>query len=204
MPAINGSLWTLKLEVAYYFFVGICIFFFRKKSYKLLIIFTMLSFLLESALYFVPIQYQSLADALKNQIFFKFYYFGLGVIIYQFEKKIPTKYFILGMTIGAIGYHFLDVTFVFLPMFVASFVFLVAFRAPVINLSKIGDLSYGAYIFHFPIIQLFVYNKWFSGNKYLDFIAVIILVVLLSKLSWEYVEHKSILMGRNIIIEKYN
>lgn len=200
--AVNGALWTLKLEVAYYLFVGIAIFFFKPYAYRLIIIFSITSFVFETALLFVPSSLESLANLLHNQIPFQFYYFGLGVIIHNHEKSISTINMLLIFMVGLIGSVVLDVDFLFSPALIASFVFLVAFRTPVINLSKFGDLSYGLYIFHFPLIQLFVYNGWLTGSFYTDFIIVISILLILSRLSWIYIESKSIRFGKRILADK--
>ncbi len=200
--AVNGALWTLKLEVAYYLFVGAAVFFFKQYAYKLIVCFSILSFVFETGLYFVPSHLESFAIFWENQIPFKFYYFGLGVIIYNYEKSISTVNLLLVFVVGLIGWFVFNVDFLFLPLFVVSFVFLIAFRAPVINFSKFGDMSYGLYIFHFPLIQLFVYNDWLTGSFYTDFIIVISILLILSQLSWIFIESKSIGFGKMILSRK--
>ena len=199
--AVNGALWTLKLEVSYYIFIGIAVFFIKKHAYKLVVIFTIISLLIETCLLFIPYLNESYALLLSNQIPFKFYYFGLGVIINNYYKSISTLNLLLAFCLGLVGWFGFNIEFFFLPLFVVSFVFLIAFRAPVINMSKIGDLSYGLYIFHFPLIQLFVYNDWLSGRFYIDFIIIFSILLILSRFSWLYIERKSISYGRRLLTQ---
>ena len=198
MCAINGSLWTLKLEVAYYFFVGVVFFTLRNYAFKILVMVTILSFSLESVLFFLPNNYIHFAELFQNQIPFKFYYFGLGVIFNRFHEKLSNKILSIILLIGFIGWYLFDIKFIFLPLFVLSLVYLVAFRLPIFSFSKYGDMSYGMYIFHFPIIQFFISENWFTGLFYLDFFLILVFVLLASKLSWELIEKNSIKWARSI------
>jgi peptidoglycan/LPS O-acetylase OafA/YrhL len=148
-------------------------------------------------LLFVPPFLEPLGILLHNQIFFKFYYFGLGVIMYQYEKYISTFNLLVALIIGFTGWFVFNIQLFFLPLFVVSFVFLIAFRIPKIDMSRFGDLSYGLYIFHFPLIQLFVYNDWLIGLFYIDFIIVITVLLILSRFSWLYIENKAIIYGKS-------
>ena len=197
--AVNGSLWTLKLEVAYYIFVGVTVFLFKKHSFNLVLLFTIMSFIIETVLFFLPPSLSAYTDLLYNQIPSKFYYFGLGVIVYKYNELISTSKFLLALSFGFFGLFILNFEFFFLPVFVVSFVFLIAFRTPLIDFSKLGDVSYGLYIYHFPLIQLFVYNSWLTDNFYLDFIILISLLLILSRFSWLYIERVSIRLGNNLI-----
>jgi peptidoglycan/LPS O-acetylase OafA/YrhL len=195
--AVNGALWTLKLEVAYYFFIGVAVFSFKKYAYRLVVIFSLVSFIFETMLLFVPPFAEPFRILLHNQIFFKFYYFGLGVIMYHYEKYISTFNLLIALVVGFIGWFLFNIELFFLPIFVVSFVFLIAFKVPKIDMSKFGDLSYGLYIFHFPLIQLFVYNNWLTGMFYIDFILVISILLILSRFSWLYIENKAMIYGKS-------
>lgn len=196
--AVNGSLWTLKLEVAYYIFVGVVVFTLRAFAFKILVVVTIISFFLDLSLSLLPENYSNLVLLIHNQIPFKFYYFGSGVILYRFHEKIPNNIMCFTLLVGFIGWFIFDIKFIFLPLFVLSLVFFVAFRLPVVNFSKYGDLSYGMYIFHFPIIQFFSSENLFFGVFFLDFFLILILVLVMSKLSWELIEKKSIKFARSL------
>jgi peptidoglycan/LPS O-acetylase OafA/YrhL len=56
------------------------------------------------------------------------------------------------------------------------------------NFGKYGDMSYGVYIYHCTVMQIFVTLGLF-GNSPMIILGVIILIVLaLSLLSWHYIE----------------
>jgi peptidoglycan/LPS O-acetylase OafA/YrhL len=195
--AVNGSLWTLKLEVSYYVFVGVSVFVFRPYAYRLVVVFSVISFILESFLYLTPTSTYS--ELLHNQIPFKFYYFGLGVIMFKYMRFITTRHFVLAFSVGFFGWFIFNIDFLFLPLFVVSFVFLVAFKIPIFNFSTFGNISYGLYIYHFPLIQLFVYNDWLTGDFYTDFGMISFLLFSLSHFSWVFIERKSIRFGNKMI-----
>jgi peptidoglycan/LPS O-acetylase OafA/YrhL len=57
------------------------------------------------------------------------------------------------------------------------------------NFGKYGDFTYGIYIYHFPIIQLFVYLGFFRDyNFYFLGTATVLLIIILAVLSWNLLE----------------
>jgi peptidoglycan/LPS O-acetylase OafA/YrhL len=56
------------------------------------------------------------------------------------------------------------------------------------NWGKYGDFSYGAYIWHFPVIQSLVQLKFNELNSLLFLGIVIAIVAVLSIASWHFIE----------------
>jgi len=56
------------------------------------------------------------------------------------------------------------------------------------NFVKFGDLSYGIYIVHFPIIQILISYQLFEYSPVVGLIAAISFVLLLSVISWHFLE----------------
>ncbi|BDM65161.1 hypothetical protein NFHSH190041_26130 [Shewanella sp. NFH-SH190041] len=78
------------------------------------------------------------------------------------------------------------------PFVVMSIVYTTAFILPKIKVNKnLGDISYGIYIWHFPIIQFYIYKGWF-GTYYYGFIMTLLTVFVFSFLSWHLIESKLI------------
>jgi peptidoglycan/LPS O-acetylase OafA/YrhL len=186
--AVNGSLWTLKLEVGFYIFVGLCVFAFKKRAISILVVFTLVSILL--SLIFTYVMSDLIPKVYLHQLPFMFFYFGLGALLFPFYRDASLNVNNFIFIVASILYY---VSELFYPVFVISFVYFIAYGLPFkIELSKIGDLSYGAYIFHFPIIQLFIALNIFTGDKHLDVAVVFIIVYVFSYFSWHIVEKPSI------------
>jgi flagellin-like protein len=56
------------------------------------------------------------------------------------------------------------------------------------NFGKYGDLSYGIYIFHFPVIQLLVTIGWYRQSPLTALLLTIAIVLALAFASWHLVE----------------
>jgi peptidoglycan/LPS O-acetylase OafA/YrhL len=182
--------------VAYYFFIGLTVHIFRQHAFKVVVTCSVISLFLETALLSSIFLVEFDLHRLSDQIPFKFYYFGLGVIIYNYHRSISTLNLLTGASVCFCGFYVFNMDFLFLPLFIVSFVFLVAFKLPVIDFSKFGDLSYGLYIFHFPLIQLFVDNDWLTGSVYIDFFIAISILLMLSRFSWLFIERIAISYGK--------
>lgn len=59
-----------------------------------------------------------------------------------------------------------------------------------IKLNFIGDLSYGIYLYHFPIIQLLQHLKLFDYNAYMGLLITSLATFSLAYLSWHLLENR--------------
>lgn len=55
-------------------------------------------------------------------------------------------------------------------------------------LRKYDNISYGMYLYHFPIIQVIIYYKIPQYNIYLAFFIAFMLTIVISALSWRFIE----------------
>jgi peptidoglycan/LPS O-acetylase OafA/YrhL len=58
------------------------------------------------------------------------------------------------------------------------------------NFRKIGDMSYGIYIYSFPIEQTFMY--YFKFNIYELMISSLVVSIIFGYLSWHFIEKKAL------------
>lgn len=187
--AQNASLWTIKIEVLYYLFVLIVFYFFNKSSFYIYVTLSVFSFLLH--LIVVYFNMYSLSVSVVNQIPFLLFYFFLGSILNDIFKGLkPWLNLIIFITFSLLYY----MNEFFYPFFVVSFVFFIAYAIPIhLNVNKLGDVSYGVYIYHFPIIHFLValglYND-FPNDISVILTAIIVMVV--SFLSWHMIENPSL------------
>ncbi|MDH2357121.1 acyltransferase [Bradyrhizobium sp. SSUT112] len=191
MPAVNGSLWTIKVEVAFYLAVPLLAAVMRWGGHLRVLILTYVL----SYLYFVVLKslalktghsfYEELAKQLPGQM----RYFALGALIHYYDAQIRRYLGFLGpMALLVVCVVDVEDLLFLKPILLACIVFAVAFGPFLINVGRFGDLSYGAYLFHFPIVQLLISFGSFETSPELAIGAVIGLVTLLAYLSWHLLE----------------
>ncbi|QYJ72801.1 acyltransferase [Shewanella sp. FJAT-51649] len=196
IPIVNGSLWTLKIEVLFYLFLPVLYYFIKGKSNRWISVFFIFlyvaSFAYTELLIFLSDKFdkQSLI-VLSHQLPGQLAYFVSGIAAYKFIDKVRKYYcalFILTLICFGLNVSFLEPL---AQMTVICFLFI--FTKKLFDYSRIGDISYGVYIFHFPIIQLFVYfNLNDYIGPYLFVVAVYFTVYFISYLSWWFVEKPSL------------
>lgn len=156
-PFINGSLWTLKVEVMFYAFVPVLVWSVRRWGpVKAMGAMYLGSVLFEAAMLHMAPTWP-LAKHLSVQMPAQLSYFAAGALIYYriewFGRHIKPLVlasavaFPLGWMTGA--------TFV-MPAALAVLVMAAGLYCYLGDFGKHGDFSYGIYLVHFPIIQLLV------------------------------------------------
>lgn len=165
--AVNGSLWTMKVEWMLYLLVIPVIWITRKYKIKFWKLF--IGILIFSVVY--KYTFISLADTtgrniyriLAKQMGGQLAFFYSGVFLYTYFDRIkPYKYHmaIISFIIIAIGMTWFfesDIfSFVLFPMSLASFVISIAYIGTWGRWAELFEnCSYEIYLFHFPIIQTF-------------------------------------------------
>ncbi len=181
LPYINGSLWTLKVEVAYFLFVPI-IFFARKHvgkwpvNFGLIVISLLYAFLVES-------------DVWIKQLPGQLHWFAFGLMAFDLRHKIiqmnSMLYFALLVLLCALQYWFSALYFVI----AVALVFGIGLKLPFYKISDwLGNVSYSFYLIHFPIIQVGAALGLILNNKGLSFIACFGVILALSYLIYRWVE----------------
>jgi peptidoglycan/LPS O-acetylase OafA/YrhL len=191
-PGVNGSLWTIKVEVAFYIAVP-AIAFLMRRSRSRLAAFVVLY--LSSYLYYLFFRslaettghgiYEELARQLPGQL----RYFLLGAAAYYYDGTVRKYLGLAGIIALIVSCFFVTENLWFWkPILLACMVFAVAFGPLLPNVGRIGDLSYAAYLFHYPIIQLAVGAGMFDTSPKLTIIAIFIVVTILAYISWHLLE----------------
>lgn len=196
LKAVNGALWTLKIEVLFYLTVPLMVWLMRRFGYLLVLL----------ALYVLSVAYFEVVGAVAQKT---------GSAMYlELQRQLPGQlaYFVA----GALGYYYLHVqtrrrwqstalavlaalAFVLQtwlpwplvgPIALATLVVYAACVMPCLgNFGKHGDFSYGIYILHFPVLQTLVAVGAFQA---LGAVAALVLaaglMLLLAMLMWRYVE----------------
>ena len=87
------------------------------------------------------------------------------------------------------------------PLALGIVVFAVGFGPYAGNVSRYGDVSYGLYIYHSPIIQLLVFLGVFAFNPSLGLLMAMIFAVTLAWLSWTLVEKRFLKRSSHFVVE---
>lgn len=140
--------------------------------------------------------YAEIARQLPGQLC----YFLAGALIFYyleaFERHI--KIFVF----ASVAVLMVDVWFL-LPLFEpVALAVLVGFFGLFLymgNFGKYGDFSYGVYILHFPIIQLFIYFGWFGDFPLLYLLSVVVVVLIGAIAMWHIVEKRFLLRKNHYV-----
>lgn len=187
--AINGSLWTLRYEVCCY--ILILILGFTKLLNKLIVILLFVAFF---SIYIL--QTYGYLDLTRGAIPVPrlFSYFLLGTLLYFFKDDIifSKKYIILScvLLIIFIKLGILNAYIIF-GLSYLLFAFIYSSTIKLHNFGKYGDLSYGIYIYAFPLQQLTLYL--FRDISFIMYMAVsFAMTISMSFLSWHLIEKTSL------------
>lgn len=189
--ALNGSLWTLKIEVMFYAVVPILFCAIRRfGGVKILTLTYVFSLIYSSVLLALAEGSDStLYTVLAHQLPGQMTYFVVGIFLYLYHQRIAANWpFLVLVSL---------VLLVPQPSWVEPFALGVlviaaatAFRYNV-SLARLGDLSYGIYIFHFPIIQISLQLHLFEGSALGQFSVVLATTFIAAFLSSRLIEYPS-------------
>ena len=196
--AVNGSLWTIKLEIGFYIIVPIIAYILYKlKTKRRINVFLAILYIFGYVYNFICLliykkTLNRFIEELAHQLPGFIQYFAVGifcVINYDIIHKYDKYLIIPGIIILAI-YYMIGNEYL-LPIGLGIIIMFIGFNfSKINNIGKIGDYSYGIYIFHFPIIQILISFGYFNLNKDIALLVVIGTVFSVSYLSWHFLEKK--------------
>lgn len=195
--AVNGALWTLKIEVMFYMILpvlALLIARLRRAGFVILVLMVCISLIWNT---FMTALDHPLAPQLARQLPGQLMYFAAGMALWCWRDQVRNHAracFIVGMAVLIIvlGLN-LDIGLLHLiglGLFIAGLAYT---PGPAIPAARWGDISYGVYIVHFPIIQtaiaLGVFTQFGALPGALLCSAVI---VILSYALWWWVERPAL------------
>jgi peptidoglycan/LPS O-acetylase OafA/YrhL len=192
VTAVNGSLWTIKIEVAFYCLVPFIVWAVRRFGYRRVLLLLFIA----SAMW--KLGFDLMADArgsklyadLGKQLPGQLCFFCGGAWAYYRTREgrgVPAIAALVGVLIYAFDYGTLND--VLEPLAVTAIVYWAAVAAPRLPaVGKHGDFSYGTYLYHFPLIQTAVMLGLFRFSPLMAMAIVILAVAICSTLSWFAVE----------------
>lgn len=212
---LNGSLWTITVELQFYILVPILYWFIglrdntEKNRHNVKLVFVAVLSMIFSI---IPQQFAEqysrtfIFKLFQVSIFPHFWMFVLGILFQRNFKQ---------------AYHMLEGKFLYILIFyLASFfgkkllgwpggvayanylmlfalVFSFAYSVPTFSdrLLRKNDISYGIYIYHIPIINLFIFYGWIENLAY--GILVLGLTAIAGSISWRFIEKPAIQMKKH-------
>jgi peptidoglycan/LPS O-acetylase OafA/YrhL len=196
--AMDGSLWTIRIELMFYCVVPIVVWICRRVGYERFLIPTAIlsviyRYVMEGKLG-LHTRHASLAVALPGQ----WSLFAGGALIYRHLPAFRRvgKWLIapaLLAYLAAYAWHIYLLRPLSIPVLVLGFCFLVPeIKGP----TRWGDFSYGTYLLHWPIIQTLVAFGLFDRWPWPTTLLAVCLVAFVAVLSWFFVERPWLGRGR--------
>jgi len=191
LQAVNGALWTIKVEIIFYILVPLIAYISDKKkllTYSIIYILAILYSLL--MIWLFNSSNSQIFLKLEKQIPSQLAFFISGALIYHFYKYFTSKIIpilVISVIILYIHYNITDI-YPLYPISLAVFIISFATQLKYLgNFSKFGDLSFGIYIWHFPVIQIFINYSLFN-NLLLGLILFAFTLIFIALISWYFIE----------------
>lgn len=183
--SVNGSLWTLPIEVWMYFWVAVLGSLSMLKGVQTFNLFFVLICLLyaqsSGGSFFIAHEIRHAHLALL---------FMLGTFVYVNRKEVPLSFMLLGI-LGVLAYMTSTYPFSLYvkSVFFAYFVLILALhpKLQLPSIDRFGDISYGLYIYAFPVQQTIAYLIP-DVRPIPMFMLATVITIPLAILSWRFIE----------------
>lgn len=192
LQTINGALWTLKIEVMFYLIVP---FLFKLASKCSAILFFSSIFIASLFyVYYFNALFEETGNNLYHQLSYQLpgqmMYFVSGILAYLYFGVL--KKYILGFMLIAFCIFYFQIFELDSIALCITLVYFFMIAPYHISLKNIGDLSYGVYIFHFPIVQTLIHLQLFASTPIILMLVTYALTLALSYVSWHFVEKRAL------------
>ena len=203
LSAVNGALWTLKIEAAFYLLVPLIHYLCERFGAKA----TMVTIFSLSCLWKYGFAWMAAThsahgmfslDSSRNfysqlevQFPAQLAYFVAGILLLLYFDKL--KFYFVPIAAIALCLYLVDhfLTGEYLDVFwISGLVFVFGFWRNFGNFSKYGDFSYGVYILHWPILQILIAVGFLRFGPWAFMGITLGVVALVSVLMWHLVENR--------------
>jgi peptidoglycan/LPS O-acetylase OafA/YrhL len=198
-PEINGSLWTIRIEVLFYILVPLIVFMLSKFKSRRRINIALISAYILGILYgylwaVIVKKFNSplLYDIMGSSGYIPYFVTGIFCLINFDWLQKHLKYLIapgIIITVLEYIYTFNPVLEIFLPAGLGTVIMFTAFNFSRLHtVGKNGDYSYGIYIFHVPLLKILFDMGYYEVNIYTTVFLGISISFTFAYLSWHLVE----------------
>lgn len=203
MIAMNGALWTIKVELMFYVAVPIIVWLMRRLG-RIPVIVVLYALGMAYNMYFSALHqstgremYFTLAKQLPGQL----PYLMSGALLYYYLDAFRRKshlYFAIALAVYAPSY-----AMHFKPLMPIALTVMLVYAGVTMkhmgNFGRFGDFSYGIYIFHFPTIQTLIYLGMPAASLGASFALAVVMVSALAFASWHLVEKRSLMSSSHYV-----
>lgn len=191
--AVNGALWTIKIEVMFYLLVPLIVWLCRRWGWWQ----TLLAIYIASTAYRIMmdrLNHLTLASQLPGQLCF----FVVGAFVHHyfdwFKRNSRLMWAVAGFFyLASLPYDWIA----FRAVGVSLGVMCVGFLLPPLGRpAKHGDFSYGIYVIHFPVVQTAIALGIVALHPQLGLALIVTAVALLSFASWHLIEQPNLKTGK--------
>ena len=190
--AINGSLWTIKIEVGFYLFAPLLvrIFSHRRPWIAFSVIYVLSSAWVIGLQEWYELSNQGFLLVLMRQLPGQMSYFVIGMawhLIPMRDTKTLLRILVPSTLLFVVAYQGGALHQLMMPLAVGGIILPLAFwPSKLSRLDDFGDLSYGVYVYHFPIVQGLIVCGLFTSahSAWLGAFTAVGIVTSLSAASW--------------------
>lgn len=194
IAAVNGALWTLKIEVVFYLLVPFIHYLCKRYGIKRVIgtIFCLSSIWKYGFGALASLdRSRTIYARMEVQFPAQLVYFSAGILLLVYFDKLKLHFRTIAIITA--GLFLLDHFFfagILDVLWISGVVFAVGFWRYFGNFSKYGDFSYGVYIVHWPILQTMIQCGLTKLPPVAFLLVSLSLVGLASLLMWKLVESR--------------
>lgn len=200
---INGSLWTIKIEIMFYIALPIYVWFCKRFGWWWILSTWTVAFIYRFTMDDVSLQWARQLPGSMTFFIAGYVLCHYGAHIIAFFKAHSIR--LPGLLVGLIVLESLlpsDYGFQLIYLFaLMAALYFIAFYVPPIMLRY--DISYGVYLMHVPLFLTIVHLKWFD-EPLIGFIVGTIMVIMLSLMATITVEEPMIRWGKRKAREVVN
>lgn len=192
VPVMNGSLWTIKVELCLYACLPVLVFLFRRiGAFPTAAMAFAVAVIWDLLLGHWPGLSPKMAAELGRQFPGALHLFAFGALYTVEERRLKPLlgWLALGAFLAFLLLQDHSLRIIVEPVCYAACVLFLATSLPVqLPVGKWGDLSYGTYLLHFPLIQLFIHLGLFQNSPWLGLTLLLPTVLIAAFLLWHFIE----------------
>lgn len=196
-PIVNGPLWTIKVEVMFYMTVPLLALLRRRINFLVLMtgIYVVSVIWHEYFFYLYHDTGRDVFDVLRRQLPGQMSFFVAGGLAYYYLDAFRKRAHLLAAVSLVVVIAHLKLGYL-MPLFPMALAIVVIYAAEIVpclgNAGRFGDLSYGTYVLHYPVLQIVAQLALF-GTPRTSFAGGFAIALTLAYLSWHLIEKPALL-----------